>query len=172
MFQINSLKMKATALLTGGVLMVGALASSPAPAQAADKGKIYKSGGIAAGILGAYLILKGKTVPGAIAAGAGYYAYKKGKKENNQSNNNVYGSTGGTVYPDTRYSYGDRTSRTSNTSNNSDNRYPDYVSPDEDSNYDDTYSNSNGNNSDYGYYGVTPSSNGNGSNRNGSIVLK
>lgn len=69
------------ALLTGAAIMSLSL-FQPAPAQAADKDKkekLYKGGAAALGILGAYWILDGKTVPGAAAAAGAYYAYKKGR---------------------------------------------------------------------------------------------
>lgn len=73
---------RAAAFLTLGVLGAGALLQ-PAPAHAADKEKLYKGGAVALGVLGAYYILKGKTVPGAIAGAGAYYAYKKGKDADN-----------------------------------------------------------------------------------------
>lgn len=117
MLQTQSRKMKTLALLTGGVLMASATVTTTAPAHAADKEKLYKGGAVALGVLGAYFLIKGKTLP-AVAAGAGaYYAYKKGKDAD--SDNNVVAN--GDVYPDGRYSYNDSTSSSS---------YPEYNSPD------------------------------------------
>ncbi len=85
------LKSRIIALPLAAVLASGALFTS-APAQAAPKGKIYKGGAIALGVLGAYLLSKGKTLEGAAAVGGGYLAYKKGQKESKQEK---YGSNYG-----------------------------------------------------------------------------
>ena len=124
--------------------MTGALMTSSAPAQAADNDKLYKGGGIALGVLGAYMILKGKTVPGAVAAGAGYYAYKKGQKEEKRNSDR---------YSD--YRYDDRYNDRYNDRYDSryDDRYDDYR-------YDDDYRYN-----DYGYNSAAPQS-------NGKVVLK
>ncbi len=91
-------KMRGVAVLTGGVLAASALLH-PAPAQADEKKeKLYKGGAVALGVLGAYSILKGKTVPGAVAGAGAYYAYKKGKDvQNNDRHSENY-------YPNDRYS--------------------------------------------------------------------
>lgn len=85
--QTTPRKARALALLTGAALITTAV-FQPTPAQAADK-KAYKYGAIGLAALGAYLIVKGKTVPGAIAAGGAYYAYKKSQKADD--NDNRYG---------------------------------------------------------------------------------
>jgi hypothetical protein len=91
MLKIQPRSAKVVALLTGGVLMASTLATTTAPAHAKpSKEKLYKGGAVALGVLGAYWILKGKTVPGAVAAAGGYYAYKKGQKENNRENDHDY----------------------------------------------------------------------------------
>jgi len=106
----SNLKMRGVAVLTGGVIMASAL-FHPAPAQAADNKseKLYKGGAVALGVLGAYFILKGKTIPGAAAGAGAYYAYKKGKdadKERDRSANNNnsdnYYSSSDDYYADNR----------------------------------------------------------------------
>lgn len=85
----------------------------PAPAQAADNKdeKLYKGGAVALGVLGAYFVLKGKTIPGAAAAAGAYYAYKKGKdadKERDRSasnSNDDYYSSSGDYYSDSSDNY-------------------------------------------------------------------
>jgi len=69
-----------------------------APVQAADKSKKLKYGAIAAGVVGAYLFSKGKTVPAAAVAAGGYYAYKKSQNARQQER---YGSN----RDDNRYGY-------------------------------------------------------------------
>ncbi len=106
---MQSLKMNKTkglALLTGAAIMGSTLATTTAPAQAADKEKLYKGGAIARGVLGGYGIVKGKTIPGAAAAAGAYYAYKQGKKEGDREDRNANGD----IYPDGRYSYNERNS--------------------------------------------------------------
>ena len=114
MNQNKTLKTRGAALTALGVLTVGALLQ-PAPAQAADKEKLYKGGAVALGVLGAYYIVKGKTIPGAIAGAGAYYAYKKGKDANKDND---------------RYDNRNRSSRNDNYRtdyrNRDDNRYPDY----------------------------------------------
>jgi hypothetical protein len=124
----TNFKARATALATLGVLGAGALLQ-PAPAHAADKEKLYKGGAVALGVLGAYYIVKGKTIPGAIAGAGAYYAYKKGKDADNDNDR----------YRD-RYNDRNRSSRNNdfrigdilNRGNRNDNRrnddyqYPDY----------------------------------------------
>ncbi len=68
----------AVALLTGGVLAVSAL-SMPSAHAATTTSKKYKTGAIVLGAIGAYMAVKGKTVPAAIAGAGAYYAYKKSK---------------------------------------------------------------------------------------------
>jgi hypothetical protein len=118
MLQFHSRKTKVVALLTGGVIMASAMATTTAPAQAADKEKLYKGGAVALGVLGGYWLLKGKTLPGAAAAVGAYYAYKKGKQEDDRYSDN-------NVYPDSRYSV--NTNR--NNERISNNTYPDYRAP-------------------------------------------
>ena len=114
--------MRGAAMLTGGVLLATALLH-PLPAQADEKKeKTYKAGAAALGVIGAYFILKGKTVPGAIAGAGAYYAYKKSKdaKNDDRYSNNDY-SNGGDVYPDDN-----RNNRASSSNRTADNRYPNY----------------------------------------------
>jgi hypothetical protein len=120
MINYTKLKTRTAALATLGVFGIGALLQ-PAPAQASSKEKLYKGGAVALGVLGAYFIVKGKTIPGAIAGAGAYYAYKKGKDaggdddydyyENRSSRNDNYRN------PD----YRSRDYRNSDS-----NRYPDY----------------------------------------------
>ena len=111
----SNLKMRGVAVLTGGVIMASALFHAT-PAQAADnadnkKEKLYKGGAVALGVLGAYFILKGKTLPGAGAAAGAYYAYKKGKdadkeRERSSSNSNDdYYSSSDDYYADSSDDY-------------------------------------------------------------------
>ena len=80
--QMNKHMTRGVALLTAGVLAASAL-FHPTPAAAVEKSKAYKAGAVVLGAASAYMILKGKTVPG-VAAGAGaYYAYKKSKDAKN-----------------------------------------------------------------------------------------
>ena len=97
------------ALLTVGALSATALLH-PTPAHA-DKAKNYKYGAIALGVVGGYLLSKGKTVEGAAVLGAGAYTYKKGEDARKSAKDDRYG----------RYDYnrGDRYSRYP------DARYPD-----------------------------------------------
>jgi hypothetical protein len=86
------------ALATGLVLASGAFLSAPsAQARPRTSSKTYKAGAVALGVLGGYLITKGKTVEGAAAVGGGYLAYKKGQKVANQER---YGR-----YDNQRYGY-------------------------------------------------------------------
>lgn len=84
MMKTTPRKMRSIALLTGAAVMSLTLIQ-PAPAQAGgkDKEKLYKGGAAALGVLGAYWILDGKTIPGAAAAAGAYYAYKKGQDVDN-----------------------------------------------------------------------------------------
>ena len=68
----------AVALLTSGLLAVSAL-SMPSAHAATTTSKKYKTGAIVLGAIGAYMAVKGKTVPAAIAGAGAYYAYKKSK---------------------------------------------------------------------------------------------
>lgn len=108
---------RGVAILTGGVIAASAV-FHPAPAQAADSKneKLYKGGAVALGVLGAYFILKGKTIPGAVAGAGAYYAYKKGKDANNDR-------SARDIYPDNRYSSNTSGSSSNNTS--SSDTYPD-----------------------------------------------
>ena len=112
--QNSNLKMRGVAALTGGVIAASVL-FHPMPVQAADNKneKLYKGGAVALGVLGAYFILKGKTVPGAVAGAGAYYAYKKGKDANNDRySENTYpadryssnSNSNGDTYPDGRWS--------------------------------------------------------------------
>ncbi|MBW3636979.1 MAG: hypothetical protein KY445_11055 [Armatimonadetes bacterium] len=86
------------AVLTATVLAGGALLH-PTPARAdADKAKTYKYGAIALGAVAAYMAAKGKTVPAAVAAAGGYYAYKKGQDAKNNDRYGYYPDNA--VYPD------------------------------------------------------------------------
>lgn len=78
MTHTNGRKARGMMLLAGGVIAATAMMPA-APAQAADKSKTYKAGAVVLGAASAYMILKGKTVPGAIAGAGAYYAYKKSK---------------------------------------------------------------------------------------------
>jgi len=83
--QTQNRKMRGVAALTGGAILASAC-FHPAPAQADEKKeKLYKGGAVALGVLGAYFILKGKTVPGAAAGAGAYYAYKKSKDAKNDN---------------------------------------------------------------------------------------
>ena len=98
--QFHSRSTRAIALLTATVLAGGALLH-PTPARA-DKAKTYKYGAIALGAVGAYMAAKGKTVPAAVAAAGGYYAYKKSQDAKNNQRYGYYpdSSSDGAVYPD------------------------------------------------------------------------
>jgi len=78
MTHTNGRKARGMMLLAGAVVATTAMLPA-APAQAADKSKTYKAGAVVLGAASAYLIIKGKTVPGAIAGAGAYYAYKKSK---------------------------------------------------------------------------------------------
>ena len=144
MFKFHSRKTKVVALLTGGVIMASTMTTTSAPAQAADKEKLYKGGAIALGVLGGYWLLKGKTLPGAAAAVGAYYAYKKGKEEDDRYSDN-------SVYPDSRSSRtSSRDSDITRDSGRVSTNYPDYRAPE-----------------DYEYSGVSPTA-----NNGGTIVLK
>ena len=69
------------ALLTGGVLAVSAIAMPAAHAAETKKEKQFKTGAAILGALGAYFVVKGKTVPAVVAGAGAYYAYKKSKEE-------------------------------------------------------------------------------------------
>lgn len=84
--QASGRVVRGAALMTGGVLMASTLLPAT-PARAADdekKSKNYKTGAIVLGAAAAYMILKGKTVPAAIAGAGAYYAYKKSKDAKNE----------------------------------------------------------------------------------------
>jgi hypothetical protein len=78
--QLKPRTTRTIALLTGGIIAATTL-FHPAPAQAADKSKKLKYGAVGLGVLGAYLLSKGKTAPGAVAVAGGLYAYKKGRNK-------------------------------------------------------------------------------------------
>jgi hypothetical protein len=88
MMQTNEKSVRGLAFLTGTVLAASAL-FHPQPAQAVDKSDAYKAGAVVLGAASAYMILKGKTLPGAVAGAGAYYAYKKGRKEDR--NDDRYG---------------------------------------------------------------------------------
>ena len=119
------------ALLTAGVLSASVMLHS-APARA-DKAKNYKYGAIALGVLGGYLLSKGKKVEGAAVLGAGAYTYKKGEDARKADKNDNYRDRYG--YRD-RYNNGDRYG-----DSGYDNRYNN-GDRDDDSRYDDRYDNS------------------------------
>jgi hypothetical protein len=130
--QTNKHVTRGVALLTGGVLGASALLHA-APASA-DKAQNYKTGAIALGVASAYYVLKGKTVPGAVAGAGAYYAYKKGRDIEKEDDNGRY---------DYRYRHDYRS------------RYPESRYPDSYSRYPDRdrYPD------DYGYgYGFAPQS--------------
>ena len=116
----NGRKARGMMLLAGGVIAATAMMPA-APAEAADKSKTYKAGAVVLGAASAYLIIKGKTVPGAIAGAGAYYAYKKSKDAKNDQysqypDDNYYSQS-----PDD-YNYGG-----SNYPDYSGNTYPDYA---------------------------------------------
>jgi hypothetical protein len=117
--QLNKRVTRGVAVLTGGVLAASAL-FHPAPASAADKSKTYKAGAVALGAASAYFILKGKTVPAAVAGAGAYYAYKKGKEA---ENDDYYGRYDERYRYDDRYDYSNRDDYYSRYPN--DPRYPD-----------------------------------------------
>jgi hypothetical protein len=99
MITLNARSPKALALLTGGVLAASAL-YAPAPAQAKDNSDAYKAGAAILGAASAYMILKGKTVPGIAAAAGAYYAYKTGRKDEREDGNRYPTYPGGySQYP-------------------------------------------------------------------------
>jgi len=101
MMQFNGRGTRGVALLVGGAVAASALIPAT-PAQAVEKSKAYKAGAVVLGAASAYLILKGKTVPGAVAGAGAYYAYKKGQKEAGREDQYGYGQY--PAYPDDRYS--------------------------------------------------------------------
>jgi hypothetical protein len=76
----------AVALLTGGVLAVSALSAPSAHAETSTSKK-YKTGAVVLGAIGAYMAVKGKTVPAVVAGAGAYYAYKKSKEQPRYSYN-------------------------------------------------------------------------------------
>ena len=88
------LKSRTIALPLAAILASGAL-FSVTPAEAKPRSKDYKTGAIALGALGAYLLSRGKTVAGAAVIGGGVLAYNKGEQLRKQDR---YGS-----YYDPRY---------------------------------------------------------------------
>ena len=84
------------ALLTVSALSATALLQ-PTPAHA-SKAKTYKYGAIGLGVLGGYLLSKGKTVEGAAVLGAGAYAYKKGEDTRKAEKYDRYGYNAGDRY--------------------------------------------------------------------------
>ena len=65
--------------LSTAAILASATFFHSAPAHA-DKAKTYKYGAIGLGVLGAYMLSKGKTLPGAAAIAGGAYAYKKSQQ--------------------------------------------------------------------------------------------
>lgn len=112
-------KMRGVALFTGGALLAGTLLSTSTPAQAIEKDKAYKTGAVALGVLGAYWIIKGKTLPGAAAAAGAYYAYKKGRDVQNDDR-----SSDDDFYPNRRRG-SHRRDNSDNSGYRSSERYPD-----------------------------------------------
>lgn len=99
------------ALFTGAVIASATL--FPAAPARADKAKNLKYGAIGLGVLGAYYLSKGKTVPAAAAAAGGYYVYKKSQNAKydarygaNRYGYNPYGNSSGAIYPDSSYDSG------------------------------------------------------------------
>jgi hypothetical protein len=85
-------------MLTGAVMASMALLPMQS-AQADDKkSKTYKTGAIALGVLGAYMAVKGKTLPAVVAGAGAYYAYKKSKDAENGYDRSARNP--GDVYPD------------------------------------------------------------------------
>lgn len=89
MMQTNGKSIRGLALLTGGVMAASAFIH-PLPAHAIDKGDAYKAGAVVLGAASAYMIIKGKTLPGVAAAAGAYYAYKKGRKEEREDQYSQY----------------------------------------------------------------------------------
>lgn len=101
---------RSLAILTGAVLLTPALFSASATPAHADKSETYKTGAVVLGAAAAYLALQGKTLPAAVAAAGGYYAYKKGQDAaNDERYGNYYGN-----YNNGSYNNGTYNNRTSN----------------------------------------------------------
>ncbi len=83
------LKSRVLALPLAAILASGALLSAT-PAEARTKSKDYKTGAIALGALGAYLIAKGKTGVGAAVLGGGVLAYNKSEQLRKRERNGYY----------------------------------------------------------------------------------
>lgn len=98
--QVQPRSTRFVALLTGFIVASSAL--SIAPAHAMDKSKKLKYGAIGLGVVGAYLLTKGKTVPAAAVAAGGYYVYKKSQKASDEER---YGYNNDNRYGDNRYGY-------------------------------------------------------------------
>lgn len=92
---MNAIKThRSLAILTGAVLLTPALFSASATPAHADKSKTYKTGAVILGAAAAYLALKGKTLPAAVVAAGGYYAYKKGQDAaNDERYDDYYGNS-------------------------------------------------------------------------------
>ncbi|HVF10082.1 MAG TPA: hypothetical protein VNA16_04725 [Abditibacteriaceae bacterium] len=107
---MNQRRTRGVAVLSGGIVAAAALLPGlfvAAPAHAVDK-KTYKTGAIVLGAASAYLLLKGKTLPGAVAGAGAYYAYKKSKKASSDQYSQYPGdrySQGQDVYPAEDYGY-------------------------------------------------------------------
>jgi len=99
------------AVLTGGVITAAALLPGlfvAAPARA-DGNNTYKAGAVVLGAASAYLLIKGKTLPGVVAGAGAYYAYKKSKNGSSDQysqypGDDRYGQNGD-VYPGDNASY-------------------------------------------------------------------
>lgn len=152
--------MRSLALLTGTAVL-GLTLIHPAPAQANDKKeKLYKGGAAALGVLGAYWILEGKTVPGAAAAAGAYYAYKKGRDLDREDSNYRYDDRYNDRYNNRHRNDRDRRSDRDRNRRDTypDYRYDDYRYDSRTGGYRDGYRDSNGRySSSYGYSAATPS---------------
>ena len=113
---MNQRRTRGVAVLTGGAIAASALLPGvfmAAPAQAADN-KTYKAGAVVLGAASAYLLIKGKTLPGVLAGAGAYYAYKKSKDNNSDQyaqypdqypgdrygrNGDIYPGNDGASYP-------------------------------------------------------------------------
>lgn len=95
--KIQPKKTGAVALLTGAIMAASSLL--PMTAAHADKSKTYKVGAIALGAASAYMILKGKTVPGIVAGAGALYAYKKSQDAKRDQNYARYPASSNGQYP-------------------------------------------------------------------------
>lgn len=109
---------KSVALFAAVAVLTPAVMPLTAHAEDSKKEKALKTGAAVLGAVGAYYVVKGKTLKGALAGAAGYYAYKKSKDTKNDR-------TSGDVYPDNV-----RTRSTSTRSTSTRNSDPGYYSND------------------------------------------